>query len=188
MKALVVLSHLMSRDCVLGAESAARARLAIDKFKAENYEYFITIGWAYRSDCDTAISDVVKEFIIDNSDLDSHSVTSLSSSRDTVGDAYYCLDFFQNSNIEELHVVTSDYHVKRTDLIFKTLFNDKLVIKVFGAATEAINNTEILTHETKSIQAFENTFSQTNCADIDDIKHTMSIKHPFYNGRIYPKI
>ena len=188
MKCLVVLSHLMSQECELGAESCARARLAIDKFNADKFEFLITSGWAYRDDCETPISDVVKDFIIENSGIESDSVISLSASRDTVGDAYYCLEYFQQYPIQQLHVITSDYHVNRAEIIFKKLFSGRISVTVFGAKTVSICDENVQKHEARSINAFEHTFLGTDCSDIRSIHHTLSIRHPFYNGEIHPKI
>lgn len=188
MKFLVVLSHLMSQKSELGAESCARARLAIEKFNADKYEFLITSGWDYRGDCETPISDVVKDFIVENSDIESDSIVSLSMSRDTVGDAYYCLEYLQQYPIKQLHVVTSDYHVSRAEIIFKKFFSDCVSVTVCGAKTIPINDEEVLMHEARSLNAFERTFLGADCSDMRSIHHTLSIKHPFYNGEIYPKI
>ena len=121
MKCLVVLSHLMSKDCELGVEAIARSLLAIERYANDDYEFLVTIGWAYRGDCDTAISNIVREFILTHSNIDHESVISLSSSRDTVGDAYFCLEYVQNLSLDEIHIVTSDYHVDRVDMIFNKI-------------------------------------------------------------------
>ena len=188
MKCLVVLSHLMSKDCELGIESIARSRLAIKRFVKDEYEFLITIGWAYRADCDTPISNVVKDFILENSDIDRHSIISISSSRDTVGDAYYCLEYLQKFSLREIHIVTSDYHVNRVDLIFKKIFNNRFAVKVFGTQTDAINEDPILLLEAQSVDVFKKTFALTDCSNINSIYRTLSTKHPFYNGEIFPKI
>mgnify|MGYP000874479488 CR=1 FL=1 len=39
MKALVVLSHLMTKDGILEVESEARAKLAIDKFSSNKHHH-----------------------------------------------------------------------------------------------------------------------------------------------------
>ena len=44
MKCLGVLSHLMSKDCILDDESVARSKLAIEQFSKDEYEFLITIG------------------------------------------------------------------------------------------------------------------------------------------------
>lgn len=188
MKYLVVLSHLMSKDCELGVESVARSQLAIKMFTQEDYEFIITIGWAYRSDCVTPISYVVKDFILNNSDFEQDAIISLTSSRDTVGDAYYCLEYLHKYPISEIHVVTSDYHVERVRLIFEKIFNNRLSVKVFGAKTDANNDNLILSHEKQSINAFNATFYLSDCSSVNSIFSTLSSKHPFYNGKIYPKI
>ena len=188
MKCLVVLSHLMSEKGVLGVESLARAKLAIDIFKAGNFRFLVTIGWAYRSDCDIPISDVVRDYITQNSDIDSSSIISLPDARDTVGDAYFCLQFSQLKNVKELFVVTSDYHVYRTKMIFQKIFDSRLNVEVTGAKTDLINDSIIIAHEAQSVDAFNKTFSNTDFSEISSIYETLSLYHPFYNGEIYPKI
>ena len=188
MKCLVALCHLMPKDCELGVESFARSLLAIERFSNDDYEFLITIGWAYRVDCDTPIADVVSDFIFTNSDICHQSVVSLASSRDTVGDAYFCLEYMQDMSLQEIHIVTSDYHKDRTNIIFNKIFNNRLIIKVFGAKTDAINDDSILSHERDSIDAFNRTFELTDCSSVNSIYNTLSTNHPFYNGKIFPQI
>ena len=188
MKCLGVLSHLMSKDCILDDESVARSKLAIEQFSKDEYEFLITIGWAYRADCATPISDVVRNFILENSEINESSIISLTSSRDTVGDAYYCLEYLHNLSMDEMHIVTSDYHVERVELIFNKIFNKFLSVKVIGARTEASNDASTLLHEKQSIDAFNDTFAQSDFSTINSIFSTLATKHPFYNGEIYPKI
>lgn len=178
----------MSENCELGVESVDRTNLAIDTFKAGNFRFLLTIGWAYRSDCETPISDVVRGYIINNTDIDSSSIVSLSDSRDTVGDAYFCLQFLQHKNIEELVVVTSDYHVRRTKMIFKKLCDDRLKVAVTGVKTVSMHDSNIIAHEEKSIEAFNKTFASTDFSKISSIYKALSNNHPFYNGEVYPKI
>ena len=88
MKALVVLSHLMTKDGILEVESEARSKLAIDKFSSKKYGCLITIGWAYRDDSTTPIANVVKKYIVEHSVIDEGSIICVTKSRDTVGDAF----------------------------------------------------------------------------------------------------
>ena len=188
MKCLGVLSHLMSIDCRLDSESVARSKLAIEQFSKDEYEFLITIGWAYRADCATPISDVVKDFILKNSAINESLIISLTSSRDTVGDAYYCLEYLHNLSMDEMHIITSDYHAERVELIFNKIFNKFISVKVLGAKTEASKDDSVLLHEKQSIDAFNDTFSQSDFSSINSIFSTLATKHPFYNGEIYPKI
>ena len=178
----------MSKDCELGDESIARCMLAIERFSNNKYDFLITMGWAYRVDCDTPISHVVRDFILANSEIDHQSIVTLSSSRDTAGDAYFCLEHLQNSDLGEIHIVTSDYHQHRTALIFNKIFNNKFIIKVFGAKTDSSNNDSVLLHEKESIDAFNKTFALTDFSNIKAIYSTLSANHPLYNGKNHPPI
>lgn len=187
MKCLVVLSHLMSKKCELSDESVARSRLATQRFCSSAYRFLITLGWAYREDC-PPIAEVMKEHILSISELDWHSIVSLSSSRDTVGDAYYCLEHLDNIPLSEIHVVTSDYHVKRVELIFGKMFQKRLKVKVFGVKTPAMIDPDVLSHERKSTDAFIDTFAQTDFTSTSAIFNTLAIEHPYYNGVVHPSI
>lgn len=188
MRALVVLSHLMSKNCTLSVESIARTDLAIKKNSSETYDLLITIGWAYRCDCITPIADVVRRYIVDHSSIDERLIKSLKKSRDTVGDAYFCLEFFSNLKITKLHVITSDYHVNRANIIFNSIFSDHLPIEVFGVKTEANNDISVLDHEQRSLEAFYKTFKGVDMASKNSIFKALASRHPFYNGEIYTKI
>lgn len=178
----------MSETLELSDESASRAQLAINEFKSGEFGFLITSGWAYRQDCDVPISHVMRNFILNSCNFDPQSLISLPYARDTVGDAYYCLEYLQLQSPEELVVITSDYHVGRTKVIFEKIFDSRTKIKVRGAKTEVENDKKRLLHEAASLQNFFNTFSDTNCLDIGSIHSTLATKHPFYNGVVYPKI
>tara|TARA_B110000090_G_scaffold171344_1_gene191358 strand:- start:1360 stop:1548 length:189 start_codon:yes stop_codon:yes gene_type:complete len=49
----------------------------------------------------------------------------------------FCLEFFSDLEITELHIITSDYHVKRTKIIFNLIFNSQVAVEVFGVNTLA---------------------------------------------------
>lgn len=188
MKALVVLSHLMTEDGILEVESEARVKLAIDKFSSNKYGCLITSGWAYRDDNATPIANVVKKYIAENSAIDEGSIISLTKSRDTVGDAFFCLEFFANREIAELHIITSDYHVKRTKIIFNSIFNSQVLVRVFGVCTLVGGDISVMRHEEKSLEAFSKTFKGVDFSSHKSIFEAISTRHPFYNGEIYDAI
>jgi uncharacterized SAM-binding protein YcdF (DUF218 family) len=188
MNLLVVLSHLMSKDLELGSESVARAELAIAMFSRNEFDQLVTLGWDYRSDCTTPIADVVRDYIIKNSDIAASSITAIKNSRDTVGDAVYCLDVFGDRKPTHIKVITSDYHVERTKIIFNQVFNKNALIKVYGVNTAASLDPEILCHEKQSIESFHQTFKGVDFSSRRDIFEALSERHPFYNGNVHPKI
>ena len=188
MEIIVVLSHLMSKDGVLGDESIARANTAVKLCNERRCGLLITSGWAYRSDCVLAIGDVVADYIKNKFNLTACNVVSDTNSRDTVGDAFYLRRRLTGLNCSKLSVVTSDYHVRRASLIFETIFANSVLIEVIGTPTGLTNDSETLLHEMNSIKAFEDTFIDVDFRDEEQIFRAMSIHHPFYNGTVYPNI
>ncbi|WP_053980285.1 YdcF family protein [Marinagarivorans algicola] len=188
MKVLAVLAHLMSSDCVLDDESIARAELAIHKFKQYVYPLIVTSGWAYRSDCSTPIADVLANYISSHSIIPSHKIIADTRARDTVGDAYFLRKLAHERNFTEITVITSDYHVNRSTVIFKKIFCNTATIKVLGAKTCHTHDSKIMSHEQQSVQAFENTFKDTDFHQLESIYQVMVTKHPYYNGDRFDKI
>ena len=188
MNLLVVLAHLMSKSCELGNESVSRAEMAIKIFSSDQYDKLVTLGWDYRADCDVPIADVVSDYILKNSDIDNSLIMAVRESRDTVGDAIYCLDYFRSSKLKKMVVVTSDYHVERTKFIFNRVFNNSISIDVYGVETEANLDSENLMHEQQSLDAFCQTFDGVDFSSRHEVFSALSERHPFYNGKIYPKI
>ena len=128
MKSLIVLSHLSSVGNDLDSETTDRAKLAVELFKCEKYDNLITSGWANNSQFNVPISILLKSYIVDNFDIARSSIVSLPYSRDTVGDAFFCRLLVQNIDLTSMSVITSDYHVQRTSLIFKKFFKKIFVM------------------------------------------------------------
>lgn len=101
MNLVVVLAHLMSKSCELGKESVARADMAIKIFSSDQYDKLVALGWDYRADCDVPIADVIRDHILKNSDIDNSLMMAVRESRDTVGDAFYCLDYFRSFKLKK---------------------------------------------------------------------------------------
>ena len=178
----------MSPNCSLDKESVDRCNLLIKKAQENEYDRFITIGWAYRNDCTIPIADVVKKYIIQNSQLDPKKVFSINLSRDTVGDAIFTLEFGIKYGVSELDVVTSCYHVRRVAIVFDKVINQRFKVKVFGAKIDSSVNKNIIANEKKSIEAFRNTFAYTDFSSFNSVYSTLVEKHPYYNGTVYPKL
>lgn len=188
MNLLVVLSHLMSKNCVLGEESAARADMAIELFSSNEFDKLVTLGWDYRGDCATPIAEVVSDYIVHHSDIPKASIIVIRESRDTVGDALFCFDYLHKEKLKKVTVITSDYHVERASTIFTHVFSKAVSIKVYGVPTKANFDSEILFHEQQSLEAFHQTFKGVDFSSRSEMFKVLSEKHPFYNGQIHPKI
>lgn len=185
MRAIIILSHHMDQAGKLGCESLSRANLAIDTFLTKpNIELILTIGWAYRKDTDKPIGLSVKEYLLSKG-IEDKSIKIDINSRDTVGDAVFSkINFVDIFNIDSLIVVTSDYHVIRAKQIFETII--PVDIEVLGCKTTINGHTN--SSEIDSLNAFKQTFKNTNFKCNDSLLETLRNNHPFYNGKIYKKI
>ena len=185
--AIIVLANLMSKAGILNKESIARAKMAFDYHKKMNILYIVTCGWPYRSDSYIAIGTAFKNYLVENLGANPNKIITEINSRDTVGDA-----FFTKKNIaipfnwKNICVITSSYHVDRTQEIFNFIYGDNFIIDVYGTNIDC--GEKILNSEKKSLQAFRETFHGVNAGDDVEIYNKLRERHPFYNGEIYNKI
>lgn len=185
---LAVLSHLMSKEHKLSEISKSRADLAVKLFKTGHFKSIITSGWDYRADSKIPISNVVADYISSSSEISLDHIISLPFSRDTVGDAFYIRKYFQADQPQSLTIITSDFHKNRTSIIFSRFFSGLIKTKVLAARTTNIDKEKIMVKENISLQQFKNDFRFTNFDDISSICLTLQMQHPYYNGKVFPKI
>jgi hypothetical protein len=88
--------------------------------------------------------------------------------------------------MNNLLIVTSDYHVSRAHKIFSYIYGEEYIVKVIGVKTN--KKMELLEREDKSLNVFYKTFNGIKSGDDDLIYKRLSADHPYYNGDIYPKI
>ncbi len=189
MKAIAILSHLMDENGSLGEESLARIKTAIQRYKDGQYDFLFTSGWNYRSDTNFKIGDIVAEHLSSVYEVDSNRIFSDTNARDTVGDAFFLRrNLIDPFGIKGLLVVTSDYHVRRTDVIFKRFLSSEIEVETIGADLGLVNDCELRRREEASLLAFFKTFKGVNLLSDDEVFHTLQSIHPFYNGDVYDKI
>lgn len=187
MNIIVVLSHLMDADGSLGQDTLLRANRAIQLFETLDCQLLITTGWAYRDDSSIPIGNAVKRYVRANSTITESQIETDSRSRDTVGDAFFLRQRIAKRSVNKVYIVTSDYHVKRTGVIFSAFFPN-LCHEVIGCETEKYQRNSIMKHEEASTKAFFDTFLGVDCASDDAVICALKTKHPFYNGEIFPSI
>ena len=119
---IIVLANEMDKNGKLNLESISRIRLACDLYFKNPFVTLITCGWNYRNDSNLCIGNVMKEYAI-NLGVPEDKIISEVNSRDTVGDAFFTkINIVKLTNWKNILVVTSDYHVKRSSIIFNFIF------------------------------------------------------------------
>ncbi|MFK7763604.1 MAG: YdcF family protein [Roseobacter sp.] len=189
MKAMAILAHHMDAQGILGRESVARLEAAV-RFDTENpCDLFLTTGWAYRKDCTKKIGAVMADQLVSLYGVDRAKVVVDENARDTVGDAYFLnKNVISPREIQEVIVVTSDYHARRAEAIFKTILAPNVKVQVVGADVGLAMDEALSRHEENSLQSFRETFDGVDFTDDSAVCKALSKKHPFYNGVVYEKL
>ena len=189
-KVSVVLANLMSSKGVLNNETKARLDLARKLDSESKSEIIFLCGWAYRPDCSITIADAMKDYLSGHSSGFENRIVCQKFSRDTVGDAVftclYLLELFEDLSSVDLHVITSDYHARRTKEVFTFVFGNSPFISVHSSPT--LNGNGFASKELDSLEAFRKTFSTSSSGDLHSIYLSLRNNHPFYNGLVHPQI
>lgn len=139
MNAVAVLAHHMDSNAQLGEESLARLETAVRLHERNPFDLFLTTGWDYREDCSQMIGTVMAERLEADYGIDKSQIIVDVNSRDTVGDAYFLRkNAIVPLKIQNLVVVTSDYHVHRTEAIFRAFHPADVDVRVVGADRKSV--------------------------------------------------
>lgn len=169
----------MDANGVLNDESAARVELAHDLFAKWPGAHIITSGWAYRKDSSICIGDALKDYSIEVG-IPQEKITVDVHSKDTVGDAIFTkMNVVVPCGWKTIAVVTSDYHVKRTNEIFNFIYGPEYRIQVFGAGN--FTTPDKIKSESHSLHAFYKTFEGINAGDSSSILQRLKERHPYYS-------
>ena len=184
---IIALGNFMDESGQLNKETCSRLDLAIDVFYKNKHALIITSGWDYDAEYKIAIADAMKSYIVNNSHIQDELVLTETNSRDTVGDAIFTkINIVKKNSLNNLLIVTSDYHVLRTHKIFSYIYGEQYIVKIIGSKTT--KRKELSELEDKSLNQFYKTFNGVKSGDDDLIYKRLCTKHPYYNGDIYPKI
>jgi uncharacterized SAM-binding protein YcdF (DUF218 family) len=178
----------MSKEGELGVESVARAKLAGQLYQKRNLDLIVTSGWAYRDDSDIEIGLVFASYLQDNFAVEAKHIIADTHARDTVGDAFFIRRALRNYHIDNLTIVSSDYHAQRTKLIFDRFFAQLVDVEVIGVQTYRDDLLDVQRHEASSSRAFMDTFEGVDIACDTSVMEALNTNHPFYNGAIYSKL
>jgi hypothetical protein len=187
--ALIILSHLKDSNGELDDETLARIELGIELFRSKEFDFIVTSGWDYQDDSDLKIGEVVADNLRERYSIEKSKVLIDVCSRDTVGDAFFLRkNVVRPYDISSITVVTTSYHVQRADEVFKKFFSPSVSVVTVGAKFALDNLEERLVNEEKSYRAFLATFENVDISNDTAVFSALSLRHPFYNGKVYEKL
>jgi uncharacterized SAM-binding protein YcdF (DUF218 family) len=178
MDCIIILANLMDKNGVLNDESKARVELANELFLKWPHSTIITSGWAYRKDSAICIGNAMKAYSREIGIPEEKIIVDVHS-KDTVGDAIFTkVNVVMPKGWKTIAAVTSDYHVNRTNEIFKFVYGPEYQIQVFGAGY--FTTPEKIKSEQDSLKMFYTTFEGVRVGDTNSILQRMKERHPYY--------
>ena len=179
LKLVMCLSHEVTETFQLSIDSKRRIDRASEIFKSENCDFLITSGWKYKEGMQTTLAHLMAKRAELFHYIPSENIMMETSSKDTVGEAVFLRQNFQNVQISKLIIVTSNWHQKRAREIFKFVFSEVNVPIVFSTicGTKKASNKE---KANKSIEIFRDTFLPIQNRTIKNIYSKMVKSHKLY--------
>lgn len=102
-------------------------------------------------------------------------------SSDTVGEAYFVKEMFLfPMNLKNIIIVTSTYHRKRAEKIYKQVLGPDFSIEFVCVKTELDSNPETLIREENSLKEFLRQFGKLKPGDSVKIERILFNSHPLY--------
>jgi uncharacterized SAM-binding protein YcdF (DUF218 family) len=91
----------------------------------------------------TTEAETMRQYAIRNAVIPPDAILAESNSMDTLGNAYYtCINFAQPKNWQRILVVTSDWHVKRSQYLFNLVMADSCAVEI-SAVPSKLSASEI---------------------------------------------
>ncbi len=179
----ICLSHKINTNNTLSSDSKSRLRKAASVFNKNSLDFFITTGWKYRDSMTEPLSTFLSKVALKKFSIPKDNIIELPEAKDTVGEALFLkrLSLSLSYQINEIHVITSDWHIKRAKEIFKFIFgNDNEPLLIFYEIKGTIKEHKI-EQKNNSIKKFRNLVENCEPGDFESIFNKVMNFHPLYN-------
>jgi uncharacterized SAM-binding protein YcdF (DUF218 family) len=104
-------------------------------------------------------------------------------SKDTLGNAYYTkADFLEKNGWRDIVIVTSDFHINRTQFLFDTVLGPEYTIEYVSVPTSMDQEKRVSfeSAEKITIDVLKNIIGSIQPGDTKVIKEALFTKHPGY--------
>jgi len=104
-------------------------------------------------------------------------------SKDTIGNAYFCkIQYLRIHHWNKVIVITSDYHMNRTKLIFEKVLGSEYTVEFISVETHVSKEIlgQLLSKETKVVGILTRWLQGIESGDDDGVGKLLYTKHPGY--------
>ncbi len=161
-------------------ELKGRMDTGIDVFKKKSAKYLILSGGKSNPSIDVSEAEVMRDYAL-NSGIPSEKIILEEDSKDTIGNAYFTrklIDKLDYSDIPEIYVVSSCYHMRRMEYIFGRCYGEKYSLSFDYCFS--FDNKEAKKKEDRSIKLAEQFFKGIAPGDMDEIGRRLFSIHTLY--------
>ena len=118
--AFVVLGYALNPDGSINQEAMGRCDVAYESaIKYPNSFIFLTGGGTAKENKDVTEGGQMKEYLVKVKGLDEKRIILETKAMDTIENAKNTIEKLTEYNIKSITVITSDYHIRRANLLFK---------------------------------------------------------------------
>ena len=118
--AFVVLGYELNDDGSLKKEGKGRCDVAYESAKLyQNSLIFLTGGSTAKKNKTVTEAGQMEEYLVKTKGLDKNRIIIESEAMDTIQNAKYTVKKLIDNNIKTITIITSEYHIKRANIIFK---------------------------------------------------------------------
>jgi hypothetical protein len=182
--AVLCLSHELNQLNQLSFDSIQRLEKSFEIFNTHNCKNFITTGWKYKKELKIPLSKIMAEYAVKNFSIHQAAIYEEPLAKDTIGEAYFVKRNFIKANlhINNLIVVTSDWHLTRAKEIFEFIFSEANDPKLYFHKVSGEDICYTKEASNSSILKFREMTKFCKKGNLDDIYSKMLQHHHLYKG------
>ena len=176
--AVIVLGNKL-QEKHLHPELKGRMDVGIKVFKDKHAEYLILSGGKSNPAVDVSEAEVMRKYALEKG-VPMEKVILEEESLDTIGNAYFTRKMVDNLRCSDIYVVSSCYHMKRTEYIFKMCYGENY--NLFFNSCYLHDDKKAEYNEKNSIKLAEGFFRDIAPGDMNEIRRRLFSIHNLYKN------
>tara|TARA_B100000579_G_C22805100_1_gene842054 strand:- start:232 stop:804 length:573 start_codon:yes stop_codon:yes gene_type:complete len=180
----ICLSHKINDNYELSKDSKRRIKKTCSVFFEKASQLLITTGWAYKNGMKAPLSAMMSEIAESNYNVPRDKILEISQAKDTVGEAVFLKKYIEKMiDINEINIVTSDWHLKRSREIFSFVFGGSENIKILFHSIIGDRREKQLEEKKASIHKFRQLITNCHSTDFNSLHSILLSSHPLYKEK-----
>lgn len=178
--AALPLAHRFEPDGSYSSQCRARLDETLWRYNNNEFSKIIVTGGCANPELPFTHATALASFFL-HREVPARNILAEELALDTFGQAFFTkLQIVQSRGLNNLLVVTHNYHGERTQTFFNFIYHDTAHIEYAFVQLELADE-ELLAHEKESLAAFKTMFSDIKPGDDKAILERLLEAHPYYS-------